>query len=410
MRPTRCRNIAPRFSTPAPRYGREPVYFCGNSLGLMPDTAQTELAEVIGSWQTRGVAGHFDGPNPWLNYHERARGPLARLTGAGASEVVAMNSLTANLHFLMASFYQPQPERDAVVIEAGAFPSDRYAALSQLEWHGITADRLLVWQADEDGLLHVETLLALLEEQGSRIALVLLPGVQYATGQRLPIAEITAACHRHGVVAGFDLAHAIGNVPLALHEDNVDFAVWCSYKYLNSGPGAVGGAFVHERHHASSLPRLAGWWGNRTATRFLMRDSIDPAAGADGWQLSNPPILALAPLVASLAVFDDAGMDALRAKSIELTGYFSNLLERWFADELVIQTPAAAAERGAQLSLSVPADRAAARRLYDALEAMDVVGDWREPNILRYAPAPLYNSFADVAEFCLRLDDALVGL
>ena len=400
-----------RFAEPAPRAGRDTVYLCGNSLGLMPKEAATELARVLDDWRRLGVRGHFEGEPAWLDYHAAAREPLAALAGAKVSEVVAMNSLTVNLHLLLASFYRPAPERDAILVEAGAFPSDRYAAQSQLRWHGVDSARLIEWPAGPDGLLHLDTLDELLAEHGDRIALALLPGVQYATGQWLPLDAVTALCRRHGIVTGIDLAHAIGNVPLRLHDDAVDFAVWCSYKYLNSGPGAVAGAFVHERHHGrSDLPRLDGWWGNRVETRFEMREHIDAAAGADAWQLSNPPVLALAPVVASLRVFDEAGITQLRQKSLALTGFLAELLAAHFAAEITILSPSDPAARGCQLSLRASAGAETARRLFAALDAMNVVGDWREPDIMRFAPTPLYNRFRDVVVFCQRLDQALGGL
>ncbi|MEL7537277.1 MAG: kynureninase [Pseudomonadota bacterium] len=399
-----------KFHLPAPRSGREVVYFCGNSLGLMPIAAGAAVGTVLDDWRERAVRGHFEGGTPWLDYHEAARGPLARLCGADEHEVVAMNSLTVNLHLLMASFFRPTADRNAILIEAGAFPSDRYAVRSQLAWHGFGDDALLEWPADPDtGLLDLAALDALLERDGARIALALLPGVQYATGQLLPIADACRLLRRHNITIGLDLAHAIGNVPLTLSDDGVDFAVWCSYKYLNSGPGAVAGAYVHERHHTAALPRLEGWWGNRSDSRFLMRDRFDAAPGVDAWQLSNPPILGLAPVIASLELFDAVGMTKLRRKSLALTGLMRALINEHFADVLTVSTPADDNEHGCQLSLRSPSGSQHARLLFDALDAANVVGDWREPDILRFAPVPLYNSFGDVVTFCQRLEQVLTA-
>ena len=403
-------DVRHRFSQPQPVDGSDTVYFCGNSLGLMPDSAAREVERVLHDWGHLGVRGHFASDRPWLTYHELARAPLARLCGALASEVVAMNSLTVNLHLLLASFYRPHGERNGILIEAGAFPSDRYAAQSQLSWHNVSDTELFEWPSGADGLLHVEQLAELLERDGQRIAMALLPGVQFATGQRLPIRPIAELCQRHEVMLGLDLAHAIGNVPLSLHDDAVDFAVWCSYKYLNGGPGAVGGAFVHARHHASDArPRLDGWWGNRTSTRFEMRQRIDAAPGADAWQLSNPPILALAPVVAALQLFDEIGMDALTAKSTALTGWLAELLQTNFSRTLTVLTPLDPAERGCQLSLRAQDGVPVAKSLFAALEDANVIGDWREPDILRFAPVPMYNRFVDVVHFCQRLDRILAG-
>jgi len=350
------------------------------------------------------VEGHFRGALPWMDYHSFVRDDLAAVVGAQPQEVVAMNSLTANLHLLMVSFYRPTAERPAILIEKNAFPSDRYAVESQVRFHGFDpADALIELEGDESGgTLSQDAILDALDRHGPRIALVLLPGVQYLTGQVLDLRAITEAAHRKGCVVGFDLAHAAGNLPLALHDTHCDFAVWCSYKYLNSGPGAVAGAFVHERHAHTPRPRFAGWWGHDRATRFRMGPDFVPTPGADGWQLSNPPVLALAPLRVSLALFRTAGMAALRAKSEALTGYLAWLIRSEVPDVLDILTPDEPARRGCQLSLRVRGPRDAGRSLFEYLEARGIVVDWREPDVIRASPVPLYNRHID----CLRLVEA----
>jgi kynureninase len=320
-------------------------------------------------------------------------------------EVVAMNSLTVNLHLLLVSFYRPTPERHAILIERHAFPSDRDIAASQIRFHGYDPDEALIeLDADEPGgTLSMDAIERVLSEQGPRIALVLLPGVQYLTGQAFDLAAITRLAHAQGCLVGFDCAHAAGNLDLALHDSNCDFAAWCSYKYLNSGPGAVAGAFVHARHAEVRLPRFEGWWGRNEATRFEMRPQFEPTPGADGWQLSNPPILALASLRVSLELFRRAGMRRLREKSRRLTAYLAWLIESRLGDTLEIVTPSEPERRGAQLSLRVRSGRDAGQSLFDHLVAHGVLGDWREPDVMRIAPAPLYNTFSD----CLRCVDAM---
>ncbi|MFA5683740.1 MAG: kynureninase [Lysobacteraceae bacterium] len=385
-----------------PRHGNaDMAYFVGNSLGLQPRAAAGLIAEELESWATQAVEGHFRGARPWMDYHSQVRDGLAEVVGAQPLEVVAMNSLTTNLHLLMASFYRPSAERPAILIEAGAFPSDRHAVASQIRFHGFDPERdLIELAADEPGeaisLAAIERALA---EHGRRIALVLWPGVQYRTGQAFDLKEISRLAHAQGCVAGFDLAHAAGNLHLALHDSDADFAVWCHYKYMNAGPGAVAGAFVHERHARADLPRLAGWWGHDPATRFQMGPEFTPTPGADGWQLSNPPILGLTPLIASLDLFQRAGMAALRAKSERLTGYLEALIRRHLDDLLDILTPAEPSRRGCQLSLRVRAGREAGRALFRHLSEAGVLGDWREPDVIRIAPAPLYNRHGDVLRF-----------
>jgi kynureninase len=319
-----------------------------------------------------------------------------------------MNSLTLNLHLLLASFYRPQGRRRCILIEQGVFPSDRHAIVSQLHWHGLREQEALLELPAHPvtDLVEEADIEQLLRERGEEIALVLWPGVQYRTGQNFDLARIAAATRDAGAACGFDLAHAIGNVPLALHDDGADFAVWCSYKYLNGGPGAIGGAFVHARHQRAALPGLAGWWGHDPATRFGMQPEFLPAAGAAGWQVSNPPILATAPLLASLAIFDSAGMPALRAKSLAMGGLLLQAIDG-LDSRISCLTPREDARRGCQLSLRVRAGREAGRRLFAALGAQGVVADWREPDILRFAPVPLYNTFGEVAQLCELLQLAL---
>ncbi len=379
----------------------EQVYFVGNSLGLQPRAARAQVQQVLDAWSERAVEGHFEGDAPWMHYHGLVREPLARLVGAEPAEVVAMNTLTVNLHLMLASFYRPTRERPAILIEAGAFPSDRHAVESQILLHGFNpATDLIEVEADlPDGTLSLDAIARAIATHGPRLAVVLWPGVQYRTGQAFDLAEIARLAHAQGAVAGFDLAHAVGNLPLRLHDDGADFAVWCHYKYLNSGPGAVAGCFVHARHHRADLPRLAGWWGHDPATRFQMAAGFVPAAGADGWQLSNPPVLALAPLRASLDQFDRAGMAALRAKSESLTGFLEQLIRERLSDVLQIVTPADPRQRGCQLSLRVAGGRAQGRALFDYLRDTGILGDWREPDVIRISPVPLYNRHADVLRF-----------
>jgi kynureninase len=386
-----------------PKHGdREQTYFVGNSLGLQPRSARAQVLEVLDKWANQAVEGHFSGETAWMTYHALVREPLARLVGAQPDEVVAMNTLTVNLHLMLASFYRPTPQRPAILIEAGAFPSDRHAVESQLRLHGFDpATDLVEVEPDEpDGTISMAAIERAIIEHGPRLALALWPGVQYRTGQAFDLAEIARLAHAQGAVAGFDLAHAVGNLPLALHDADADFAVWCHYKYVNAGPGAVAGCFVHERHGHSDLPRMAGWWGHEAATRFRMAPEFVPAAGAEGWQLSNPPVLALAPLRASLEQFDRAGgMAAVRDKSEKLTGFLDALIRERLTGTLEIITPAEPARRGAQLSLRVAGGRDRGRELFEDLRGIGILGDWREPDVIRISPAPLYNRFGDVLRF-----------
>ena len=398
------------FFIPQRQQGGDSIYLCGHSLGLQPRGVARVLDEELKHWAELAVEGHFASSRPWLPYHEQLTHSLARLAGAQPLEVVAMNSLTVNLHLMFTSFYRPSPAREAILVEQQAFPSDQYAVASQIRFHGFDPRTALIEvtpRAGED-LLRTEDICSLIEREGQRIATVMLPGVQYLTGQRFDIEAITRCARREGCVVGFDLAHAIGNVPLKLHDWDVDFAVWCSYKYLNAGPGAIGGCFVHERHARSlDLPRFAGWWGHDKQSRFQMPPAFQPIAGAEGWQLSNPPILAAAPLLASLPLFDAAGMDQLRAKSLRLTAYLQALLETRLPKSLTITTPGDPEARGCQLSIRLHRPATEARAAFDALAAQGVFCDWREPDIIRVAPVPLYNSFLDVWQFVTALEQAL---
>ncbi len=384
-----------------PHEGRDSHYFCGNSLGLQPRAVRAAIASELDYWGELGVEGHFKGRLPWMDYHEFVRDDLAAVVGAQPSEVVAMNTLGVNLHLMMVSFYRPSAERYAILIEQGAFPTDRYAVESQIRFHGYDPAQALIELAGDgpNGTLSLEAIERALAEHGARVALVMLPGIQYRTGQAFDLQAIAALAHRHGCTVGFDLAHAVGNLPLQLHDSGADFAIWCSYKYLNSGPGAVGGAFVHERHAEAALPRFAGWWGHDKHSRFQMGPQFVPTPGADGWQLSNPPILALVPMRVSLEIFRRAGMPRLREKSLRLTGYLEWLVRHELADVLDIVTPADPAQRGAQLSIRVLGGRERGRALFDYLMAHGIIGDWREPDVIRISPAPLYNRHADCLAF-----------
>ena len=387
--------------------GHEQAYFVGNSLGLQPRGARAHVEEVLDKWAAEAVEGHFTGNAQWLPYHELVREPLARVVGALPSEVVAMNTLTVNLHLMMVSFYRPTRERPAILIEAGAFPSDRHAVASQLRFHGFDPEvDLIELEPDEaNGTFSMQALARAIEQHGSRLALVLWPGVQYRTGQAFDLKEIARLAHAQGAVCGFDLAHGVGNLQLDLHDSDADFAVWCHYKYMNSGPGAVAGCFVHERHANTDRPRFAGWWGHDVSTRFRMGPQFQPTPGADGWQLSNPPILGLAPLRASLELYDRVGMQALRERSRRLTGYLEKLINARLGDTLQIVTPADPVQRGCQLSLRVAGGREQGRALFEYLQANGVLGDWREPDVIRISPAPLYNTHYDVLRFAQSVEN-----
>lgn len=389
--------------------GKPAIYLCGNSLGLEPRSTRKYLVEELGDWARLGVEGHLHGRRPWLYYHHFTKKPLARLTGAKAGEVVAMHQLTVNLHLMLSTFYRPTKERFALVTESGAFSSDQYAVESQIRLQGLDPSQALVELTPRRGehALRTEDICSTIRAQGSRVALVLLGGVQYYTGQRFNMKSITQAAHDVGAYAGFDLAHAIGNVQLSLHDDDVDFAVWCSYKYLNSGPGSVGGAFVHERHADSPLNRMAGWWGHRERERFQMKKGFQPMSGVDGWQLSNFPVLSGAAHLASLEIFDEARMKPLRKKSVALTGYLEFLLDAVEGSERFFHviTPRDPASRGCQLSILTSGTHG--KRVFDRLTRKGVIADWREPNVIRVAPVPLYNSFEDVFGFATIFEQAL---
>jgi kynureninase len=388
-----------RFHHPEGADGSPKRYFCGNSLGLQPRSASALMKQELDDWARLAVDAHFDAVNPWFSYHEIFREGMAAIVGAKEREVVVMNSLTANLHLMMISFFRPDKHRRKILVEDATFPSDRYAVTSQLQLHGLDPDECMIVARPREGeaILRTEDLEAILAEQGDEIALVMMSGVQYFTGQFFDLRRITAAAHKEGCRVGFDLAHAAGNVVLQLHDWDVDFAVWCTYKYLNAGPGAVGGCFVHERHSSGDdLPRLAGWWGNDPETRFGMHliPDFHPAPGADGWQLSNPPVLALAPLKASLDLFAEAGgVPALRKKSLRLTRILEERILDSGNSDLKILTPSDPAARGAQLSVQITGHP---EEMFRMMLEKGMVVDFRKPDVIRIAPTPLYNSFQDV--------------
>jgi len=386
------------------------AYLCGHSLGLQPTGVARIIQEELDRWARLAVDGHFEGERPWLPYHEALAPPLAHLAGALPSEVVAMNTLSVNLHLMLISFYRPTSERRRILIEQSAFSSDRYAVASQVRLHGFdpVTDLLEIAPRQGEHTLRTEDICALIEREGPRLATVLLSGVQFLTGQLFDMREIARSARKAGCTVGFDLAHAIGNVPLELHDWDADFAVWCSYKYLNAGPGAIGGAFVHRRHaDAPGLMRLAGWWGHDKSSRFAMPQDFRPLPGAEGWQVSNIPVLSCAPLFASLALFERAGMKALRQKSLKLTGYLAFLLGRQLAHAVSILTPSQPAARGCQLSLRLKRPAMQARGIFDALTARGFVGDWRAPDVIRVAPVPMYNRYQEVWEFVAALEQCL---
>ncbi|HEV8591293.1 MAG TPA: kynureninase [Pyrinomonadaceae bacterium] len=394
-----------RFLVPKNSDGADAIYFTGNSLGLQPKTVRSYVEQELKDWEVLGVEGHLHAKHPWLPYHEFVMEPMARVVGAMPVETVVMNSLTVNLHLLMVSFYRPTPERYRIVIEKGAFPSDQYAVESHLKFHGHEEALVELTARPGESTLRTDDIIETIEREGDSIALILLGGVNYYTGQAFDMKAIAEAGHRKGCIVGFDCAHAAGNLELKLHDWNVDFAAWCSYKYLNAGPGGIAGIFVHERHSRSfDLPRFAGWWGHDKETRFLMGPEFKPLAGAEGWQISNPPILQLAALRASLEIFDVYGMKALREKSVKLTGYLEFLLSEIHNDRISVITPSDLDQRGCQLSIRV---KNADKSLFDAVTSKGVFADWREPDVIRVAPVPLYNSFADVFRFAEISKDCL---
>lgn len=392
-----------RFAFPQPRHRDQVTYLVGNSLGLQPHAARELVIEELDDWARLGVRGHFETKRPWAPFHEFLTAPMARLVGALPAEVVVMNGLTVNLHLLMISFYRPTPQRHKILIEDHAFPSDHFAVESQIRLHGFDPDASLVTlqpRADEE-TLRAEDIATAITELGSELALVLMPGVQYYTGQVMPMADLVIAAHAVGAVAGLDLAHAVGNVKLELHDWGADFAVWCTYKYLNSGPGATAGAFVHERHLADpDIVRLHGWWGHDKATRFEMNNEFQPIPTAEAWQLSNAPVFSMAPIIASLEVFEDAGgIEPLRAKAVQMFQYLDYLLDAHLAGKIQSITPRDVDQRGCQVSLKVIAPAVDGSEVYQRLQEADVECDWRHPNVIRIAPVPLYNSFEDIHRF-----------
>jgi len=389
--------------------GREAIYFCGNSLGLQPKTTKEYIQKELDNWANLAVDGHFHGEDAWYHVRKKSKPALAEIVGAHEHEVVAMNNLSSNLHFLMVSFYQPTKERYKIITEAGAFPSDMYMLETQVKFHGLDPDQTIIELKPREGeyTLRTEDILKTISENQGQLALVMMGGLQYYTGQVFDMEAITAAGHAAGAKVGFDLAHAAGNVPLQLHDWGVDFATWCSYKYMNSGPGNISGIFVHERHAESpDLPRFAGWWGHDEGQRFKMEKGFKPMFGADGWQLANSNVLALAAHQASLDIFQEAGMDRLRQKSELLTGYLEFLLREINGERGVIEiiTPKNTNERGCQLSLLV---KKGGKAVFDELYQNAIVGDWRHPNVIRIAPTPLYNSFLDVYRFAKILERSL---
>lgn len=404
------RSIREEFCIPridkGPHTGQEAVYLCGNSLGLMPRATRDAVLQELDDWARLGVEGHFHAKHPWYPAHEFCREAAARLVGARPHEVVVMNSLTVNLHLMMVSFYRPRGSRVKLIIEDAAFPSDSYAVQSQAAWHGLDPREAVVRLKPRAGeqTLRTDDVIGEIQRHGESVALVMLGGVNYLSGQVMDFARITEAGHRAGAVVGWDLAHAAGNVPLHLHDWNADFACWCSYKYLNSGAGAVAGCFIHERHVRNTrwdggevgLPRFAGWWGNDPATRFKMGPEFVPVATADAWSVSNPPVMALSPVRVSLGIFDRVGMGALREKSLKLTGYLRGLIDGIGPGVIDVTTPREPEASGCQLSIAVK-DRP--RELFNALTADGVMCDFREPNVIRVAPVPLYNTFHDCWRF-----------
>lgn len=373
--------------------GKTIAYMVGNSLGLQPKVTRQVLDNELTKWQYLGVEAWFEGDEPWIPYLNYLKKPLATIVGASEQEVTVMNSATTNIHLMLASFFQPKGKRYKILVEGGAFPSDQYAFETHLKLRGFDPDATVIEIFPRAGefTLRTEDIIQKIDEIGEELALVLIGGINYYTGQFYDIQRITHQAHLVGALAGFDMAHVVGNVPLQLHDWSVDFAVWCSYKYLNAGPGAVAGVFVHQNHHYSNLPRLAGWWGYDEATRFEMTKGFKPMLGADGWQVSTPNVLSMACHRASLSIFEEAGMEAIRQKSIKLTAYLEETIQQY--PEIQIITPSEPSARGSQLSLLV---RQEGKKLFEHLKQANIWGDWREPNCIRLAPVPLYNTFEEV--------------
>ena len=393
------RSFRDRFHIPKLGGQDECIYFCGNSLGLQPKATEDMLLQELEDWKNLGVEGHFHAKNPWMPYHEFLTNAMAHVVGAKAHEVVVMNTLTVNLHLMMVSFYRPNSNRYKILIEYDAFPSDKYAVASQLRFHGYDPEEAMIELKAREGehCIRHEDIQKTIEQHGEEIALVMLGNTNYYTGQFFDMKRITDWAHAKGCMVGFDCAHGAGNVPLNLHDSGADFAVWCSYKYLNAGPGSVAGCFVHERHAANKdIPRFEGWWGHNKETRFGMRDKFDPIYGVEAWQLSNPPILSLVAVWSSLKIFEEAGMDRLRAKSLKLTAYLEYLLNDLKDDRIEILTPENPEERGSQLSIKIGEN---GRQIFDALTDRHVITDWREPDVIRVAPTALYTSYEEVYRF-----------
>ncbi|MEO9872843.1 kynureninase [Ekhidna sp.] len=393
------------------RNGKDCIYLCGNSLGLQPKITENYVVEELKNWQQKGVEGHFTGSKPWVSYHKNSKASLARIVGALEEEVVAMNNLTTNLHLALASFYHPKGKKSKILIERGAFPSDFYAVHSRISLSGYDPYENLIELQPPKGsdCLKTEEVIEKINELGDELALVMFPGIQYYTGQLFDIKRITEAAHKVEAKVGFDLAHTAGNIPLNLHHDQVDFAVWCTYKYLNSGPGGVGGLFIHEKHAKNqSIPRLSGWWGHNSEDRFKMNNTINPIPSVDGWQLSNINIISHASHLASLSLFDEAGMDNLRSKSIKLTDFMEHLIldSDILKNQVKIITPGNHEERGAQLSIFLLNH---GKSVFNYIIDKGVMLDWREPNVIRVAPVPLYNSFEDAVNFVTILENALAN-
>lgn len=389
------KEVRNKFHIPKDNNGKDWLYFTGNSLGLQPKVTAVYIQQELKDWANLGVEGHFEAKNPWLHYHEYLTVNMAKIVGAKPKEVVVMNTLTTNLHLLMVSFYRPTKTKYKIVIESDAFPSDRYAVQSQLKFHGFSENDVIEWKPRRgEELLNIEDLETIIDEQGDEISMLLIGGVNYYTGQFLDIKRIVKIGHSKNCIVGVDLAHGAGNIQPNLHDSGVDFAAWCTYKYLNSGPGSLAGLFVHEKHAKNKdLPRFAGWWNHNKETRFNMRMPFDVMEGAEGWQLSNPPILSMAAIKASLDLFEEVGMNALREKSEKLTGYFEFLINQIETDRIRIITPKNPKERGCQLSIQV---KNADKSLHQKLMDHHIITDWREPDVIRCAPVPMYNSFEDV--------------
>ncbi|GAA3624132.1 kynureninase [Flavivirga jejuensis] len=400
-------NYRNQFHIPKNKNGNELIYMTGNSLGLQPKQTKAYINQELEDWANLGVDGHTEAKNPWLPYHEFLTKSMANVVGAKPIEVVTMNTLTANLHFMMVSFYKPTKKRYKIIIESDAFPSDKYAVESQLRHHGFDdKEGLILWKPRKnETLLRYEDLETILKKQGNEVALVMIGGVNYYTGQYFDLKRITKLGHNHDCIVGFDCAHGAGNVALNLHDSGADFAVWCTYKYLNSGPGSLSGCFVHERHaYNKDLNRFTGWWSHNKQTRFNMRHEFDVLPGAEGWQLSNPPILSMAAIKASLDIFNEVGIKKLTDKSKKLTGYFEFLLNQLGEDTIKIITPKNPEARGCQLSIQV---LNADKTLHDKLTEAGIISDWREPDVIRCAPTPLYNSFEDVYRMVDKLKEIL---